>query len=307
VQQDRTTERERFTPRGSALHYAQGLLMGGADVIPGVSGGTVALIVGIYERLVGSIRSAATAPVSLLRGDVRRAQAHLQEVHWSLIVPLLAGIITALLLGAKVIPELLETYPVQMRGLFFGLIAGSLPIPWRRIRQVRPVHIVTAVIAALAALVLSGLPPQEVHNPTLPVVFGAAAIAICAMILPGISGSFLLLVMGMYTPTLRALHGRDMPYVIVFVLGCAIGLGLFSKVLEYLLEHWHDVTMAALVGLMAGSLRALWPWLTEERTMLAPVADSTLPVVLLLAVLGVVAVLLLAHIGDRAERAAAGR
>ena len=307
MSQGRIQERERFTSRGVALHYVQGLLMGGADVIPGVSGGTVALIVGIYERLVGSVRAAATAPVSLLRGDVRRAKEHLAEVHWALIVPLLTGIVSALLLGARVIPELLETYPVQMRGLFFGLIAGSLPIPWRRIARVRAVHLLTAVIAAVAAFVLSGLPPQEVASPTLPIVFGAAAVAICAMILPGISGSFLLLVMGMYTPTLRALHARDLPYIVVFVAGCAIGLGLFSKVLEYLLEHWHDVTMAALVGLMAGSLRALWPWMTEERTMLAPVADGTLPVVLLLAGLGVAAVLLLVYVGERAATGAAGR
>lgn len=284
------------------LHYGQGLMMGAADVVPGVSGGTVALIVGIYERLVSSVRAAAAAPVALVRGDLARTRERLAEVHWRLVLPLGVGILTALVIGARFIPELLERYPVQMRALFFGLILGSLAIPWRRIEHVVPAYYVIAIAAAVLAFLLVGLPPREVPNPALPAVFAAASVAICAMILPGVSGSFLLLVMGVYEPTLRALDGRNLPYILVFVAGAAVGLGLFSRLLEYLLRHHHDVTMAALVGLMAGSLRALWPYLDADRRLLAPPADTSFLIPLALAALGFVLVTLIARLGGAAER-----
>jgi putative membrane protein len=151
------------------------------------------------------------------------------------------------------------------------------------------------------AFVLVGLPPREILSPGLIIVFLAASVAICAMILPGVSGSFLLLVMGMYGPTLRAVNARDLAYIAVFGLGAAIGLGLFSRVLEYLLENHHDFTMAALVGLMAGSLRALWPWLTEDRGMLTPPADGTVLVPLVLAIVGFLIVTALARMGSVTE------
>lgn len=283
--------------RSILLHYAQGLLMGGADVIPGVSGGTVALIVGIYERLISSIRAFATASIALVRGDVVRARADYAEVHWALVLPLAAGILTALVIGARYIPALLDAYPVETRALFFGLIIGSLPIPWRRIDRPSGGNFGIAVVAAIAAYMLVGLPPQEVQTPALPVVFLSAAVAICAMILPGISGSFLLLVMGMYEPTLRALDSRQLDYVAAFAAGAAIGLGVFSKLLEYLLERHHDITMAALVGLMAGSLRAIWPYLDADRTLLPPPADPSVLGVLALALIGFGAVTLLGRFG----------
>jgi putative membrane protein len=275
--------------------------MGSADIVPGVSGGTVALIVGIYERLVSSVRAGAAAVVYLVRFDVPSMRKRFREVHWGLVLPLGAGILTALIIGARFIPQLMEDYPVQARALFFGLIAGSLAIPWRRIRRRVPAHYLIAVVAAVIAFVLVGLPPREILSPGLIIVFLAASVAICAMILPGVSGSFLLLVMGMYGPTLRAVNARDLAYIAVFGLGAAIGLGLFSRVLEYLLENHHDFTMAALVGLMAGSLRALWPWLTEDRGMLTPPADGTVLVPLVLAIVGFLIVTALARMGSVTE------
>jgi putative membrane protein len=294
------TERSKWL----VFHYLHGLLMGSADIVPGISGGTVALIVGIYERLIASVRAAASAAFAVLRLDLPRVRERLDEVHWRLVLPLGAGIVTALAIGARIIPGLLESYPVQSRALFFGLIAGSLAIPWRRMDRRLPVHYFAAAGAAVVAFLLVGLPPRVVADPSLIIVFLAASVAICAMILPGVSGSFLLLVMGMYEPTLRALNARDLLYVGIFIAGAAIGLGLFSKLLGYLLDHHHDLTMAALVGLMVGSLRALWPYLDEDRTLLAPPADASVMVPLMLALFGFLLVTLLVRMGTAAERTA---
>lgn len=288
-----------------ATSYAQGLLMGCADVIPGVSGGTVALIVGIYEPLVGSVRDAALAAVRLLRGDVPGARAAAGAVRWRLVLPLGLGILTALVVGAAVIPGLLERYPAQTSALFFGLIGGSLGVPWRRASRITPRSYALAAGCALLAFVLVGLPPRTVEDPALPAVFAAAAAAICAMILPGISGAFLLLVLGVYEVTLQALRGLDVAYIAVFGLGAAVGLGLFSRLLAHLLDVHHDATMAALVGLMAGSLRALWPWQAADRGLRAPPADLVeVAGVLLLAGVGFAAVTLLVRLGARSIRRA---
>ncbi len=294
----------RARTRPFPVHYAQGLLMGGADVIPGVSGGTVALIIGIYESLISSVRAAASAPVRLLRGDVQGTRERLAEVQWGLVLPLAAGIVTALGVGSFVLPYLLERYPAQMSAAFLGLVAGSLAVPWRRIDRVTAAHAGVVALAGIAAFVLVGLPPQTVPNPGLGQVFASAAVAICAMILPGISGAFLLKVLGLYETTLGALRTLDVGYVAVFVLGAAVGLGLFARLLEHLLDRHHDMTMAALVGLMAGSLRALWPWLDADRGFLPPPADAgAVAAVVALALAGFALVTLLTRAGAATEDA----
>jgi putative membrane protein len=159
-------------------------------------------------------------------------------------------------------------------------------------------------VAAVLAFALVGLPPREMASPSLLAVFAAASVAICAMILPGVSGSFLLLVMGMYAPTLRAVNARDLLYIAVFGMGAVIGLGLFSRLLDYLLSRHHDMTMAALVGLMAGSLRALWPYLDANRGIMAPPTDASVLIPLGLALLGFALVTALARMGAVAEQRA---
>jgi len=299
---DRTrTPHARNTGAGDLLRaFGDGLLMGGADVIPGVSGGTVALIVGIYERLVLSIHNLAGAVTSVFRGDLATARQRWRDVEWRLLLPLGTGILLAVAVGSVVIVPLLERFPSQMRGLFFGMIAASLAVPWRRVEtHDRTTWAITATAAVVAA-VLVGLPPAAVHDPAPLMVFGSAAIAICAMILPGVSGAFLLLVLGIYEATLRALSGLDLAYIGVFVAGAVLGLGIFSRLLAWLLEHHHRTTMAALVGLMAGSLRALWPWQTEDRGLLGPPADAAAVLtVIAIAAAGFAAVLLLIRSGDR--------
>lgn len=287
-----------------AVHLVQGLTMGTADVIPGVSGGTVALVVGIYERLVHSVRAGASAIFSLVRLDMGGARRRFGEVEWGLVVPLGIGIVAALFIGSKVVPQLLETYPVEVRALFFGLIVGSIFIPLRRMGRVTGGSLAIMAVGAVTAFIIVGLPPRAIEHPPLPLVFGFAAIAICAMILPGVSGAFLLLVLGIYEATLEALSSLDVPYVAVFVAGAAIGLGLFSKLLEWLLDHHHDRTMAALVGLMVGSLRALWPWLDEDRTVLAPPDPASFAAAAVLAIAGALVVLGIAWVSrDRLQEA----
>jgi hypothetical protein len=173
--------------------------------------------------------------------------------------------LVAIAIGSLIIPTLLHDHPAFMRALFFGLIVGSLAIPIRRLERIGPMEIGLMVVFALAAFLLVGLPDREVGDPPLPLVFAFASIAICAMILPGVSGAFLLVVLGIYEPTLLAVRSLDLAYIGVFAAGAVVGLGLFSKLLGWLLEHAHAVTMAALVGLMAGSLRALWPYLEDTR------------------------------------------
>ncbi|CAN5847913.1 DUF368 domain-containing protein [soil metagenome] len=294
--------KSRTGPRVAVVHYLQGLLMGGADIIPGVSGGTMALIVGIFERLIHSIRALAASVVYTVRGKRLEAGERFRDVHWWLVLPLGAGVLTALVAGAALIPPILERYPEGSRAVFFGLIVGSLAIPWRRMSERLPVHYAIAFGFALVAFILVGLPPREISDPPLIAVFFAAAVAICAMILPGVSGSFLLYVMGLYAATLEALNNRDLLYIVVFAAGAVIGLGAFSRVIDHLLRHRHDVTMAALVGLMAGSLRALWPWQDAARGLLAPPAGGSTIAIGALALAGFVLVTLLVHFGNVAER-----
>jgi putative membrane protein len=264
--------------------------MGGADVIPGVSGGTMALIVGVYERLVGALSSAVSLGLALLRLDLEAARLHWAAVPWGLVLPLGAGILAAIKVGALVIPDLMATYPEQMRGLFLGLVGASLLIPALRIRRLTALRAGVGLACAVAAFLLTGLPVLEVEDPGLLRVFLSASVAICAMILPGVSGAFLLEVLGIYTPTLAALNGLDLPYVLTFVLGAAVGLGAFAKLLDWLLTARHDATMAALVGLIAGALRALWPYTGAGRSLQLPGPSDPVISVLALAVIGFAAV-----------------
>jgi len=196
------------------------------------------------------------------------------------------GVLIAPLLGAALIPDLLEAWPQESRSLFFGLILGTIPIPWLRINNHQLKNVLVLVAAAVVSFILVGIPPLDVTEPGLWAVFGAALLAICAALLPGISGAFVLLILGMYTPIFDAINERNITVLVVFALGAGIGLGSFSVVLKSLLARAHDVTMAALVGLMLGSLRSLWPWLAEDRFLLQPSMGENFPVIVWLGLLG---------------------
>ena len=239
-----------------------GFLMGTADLVPGVSGGTIALVIGIYERLVDSIREGSSALGAILKADVVGFRRHLGRVEWVFLVPLLVGILTAVITLASFLAHQLEERPTILAGLFFGLVLGSVVVAWRLLRDPKPIHLVVGAVVALILFALLGLGDGDtaVVAPSLIAYFAAGALAICAMILPGISGSLILLLIGMYAPVLAAVNDRDFLVVGVFALGAIVGLAIFSQVLHWALHRHHDLILAALVGLMAGSLRVVWPW-----------------------------------------------
>ncbi|MDH3704979.1 MAG: DUF368 domain-containing protein [Acidimicrobiia bacterium] len=244
----------------SGLQFVRGFLMGAADVVPGVSGGTIALVVGIYERLIDNIHRGASALARLLKGDIGGFRDGLRSVDWLFLVPLGLGIVIAFVSLAGLIRTGLEDYPEPMAGLFLGLVLGSVVIALRLISWMRPTLGAIAMLVGVAVFLALGWSSGPVSNPTLLAFFAAGGIAICAMILPGISGSFILLMLGMYTAVLDAVHDRDVAALAVFTTGAAIGLGLFSTLLTRLLGRYHDIVMAVLIGLMLGSVRVLWPW-----------------------------------------------
>ncbi len=242
------------------MNLVRGFFMGAADIVPGVSGGTIALLLGIYERLIASVRSGARALGRLVRLDFAGASMRVRQIEWVLIAPLLAGIGVAVVTLAPLLDHLLEEYPEEMAGLFFGLVVASIVIAWRMLETRDALRVGVLIATAAVTFWVLGFQSGPVSDPTLLAFFGAGAIAICAMILPGISGSFILLMLGMYGAVLNSVTERDVTALLVFTIGAVIGLALFSTALGWLLDNHHATVLAALIGLMAGSLRVLWPW-----------------------------------------------
>ncbi len=282
------------------INVVRGFLMGSADIVPGVSGGTVALVLGIYERLVHNIRTAAGGLALLLRGRLGEARRRFGKVEWPFLVLLVIGIGIALLSLAALIENLLEKEPQATAAAFFGLVAGSITIAWRLVHRWDPGRLAVLAAMAAAAFVLLGLRSDKIAEPVLWMFFGAGVVAIVAMILPGISGSFILLMIGMYEAVLAAVNNRDLAILAVFIAGAVIGLAAFSTLLDRLLRNHHDTMMAALIGLMTGSLRVLWPWPDGTDTArLARPEDWVVP--LLTAIVGLLVVLLIGWAGKRVQ------
>lgn len=264
--------------------------MGVAEVIPGVSGGTVALIVGIYETLINAIANVVLALRQLIglgtgRASARTSAATFRALPWRVLIPVAIGMGIALVLGAKFIEPLLEEYPVQMRALFFGLVLAGVYVPAHMVIRTPPgawraKDLIPAGIAAIFLFWLTGLPPANITDPGPVVIVLSAAIAICALVLPGISGSFLLLSIGLYETTISAVNDRNIGYLALFALGALIGLASFVTLLKWLLANRARITLVIITGLMVGSLRALWPWQSEDRDLLAPSSDLGMVVLL---------------------------
>lgn len=279
-----------------------GFLMGTADLIPGVSGGTIALVLGIYERLVFSIRAGSSALGSLLKGDLGRFKGHFWNVEWLFLLPLLVGVLVAVASLASFLDQQLEENPTILAAFFFGLVVGSVVIAWRLLRSPAVTYVVVAAAVGIGLFLLLGIGEDAVvSSPSLLVFFGSGALAICAMILPGISGSLILLLIGMYPAVLNAVDERDFAVIGIFTTGAIVGLGVFSQILHWALQRHHDVILAALIGLMAGSLRVLWPWPggVESSALEAPGGD--LVAVLVAAVVGLVAVFVISQLAEQEE------
>lgn len=253
----------------------RGYCMGAADVVPGVSGGTVALVFGIYERLVHNIRSGAGVLARVATGDLRGAAVRLRRIEWTFILPLLAGIGAAVATLARVIEHQLEVRPAEMAGLFFGLVAASIVVAWDHLRRRDGRRVAVMAVTALITFVALGFRGAPVTDPAWWVWPASGAVAVCAMILPGISGSFLLLMLGTYDAVLGAVNDRDVVSVGLFGLGAVGGLAVFSVVLDWALRRHHDTVVAALIGLMAGSLRVLWPWPDGTATGAVSLPDAS--------------------------------
>ena len=243
---------------------AKGFAMGVADLVPGVSGGTVAFIAGIYDPLLDSLSSLSGAGLTALRqGKLVEAW---NAVNGPFLVALASGIVTAIATLASPLHWLLEHHPVMLRAFFVGLVATSVPLVGK---HVKPWGLDTWVWAAIGCAVagfVTSLPPLvQTDHPAL--LMAAGALAICAMLLPGISGSFLLLILGAYAPVLLAVKTLDLTKIGAFGAGAVLGLLMFSRALKWLLSVHRRPTLALLTGFLVGSLQALWPWKAQVRPL----------------------------------------
>ncbi|MCP9857587.1 MULTISPECIES: DUF368 domain-containing protein [unclassified Cyanobium] len=293
-----------------------GLAMGAADVVPGVSGGSMAFILGIYGRLLEAV---AGFDLKLLRLLVQGCWADAAaRVHLGFLLPLLAGIASSVLLLVRPITWLYVAHPVWLFAFFFGLIVGSIVLIARHAHWGASGLVAMALGAAGALVFVTLVPVTMPHDPFT--LFWSGAVAIMAMILPGISGSFLLLVLGQYQHVMEAVKGLDLATLVPFAAGCAIGLAVFVRLLRWLLARWHGQTVALLVGVMAGSLWKIWPFRTvlESTTnargklivlrdaLAAPPDGGALVAALLLAAFGIVLVMGLEWLQQRAGVAEMG-
>ncbi len=302
------------------LLFLKGVAMGAADVVPGVSGGTIAFISGIYEELLQSIKS---INITSLRVLLREGPgAFWRSINGNFLLSLVAGILCSIFSLAQLVNYGMDQYPLLVWSFFFGLIIASIIWIARVLNHWYWPEWLGLLVGTTLAGTLFFVPPAIVSDGLL-LVFGAGALAICAMILPGISGSFILVLIGMYPILIEAITVMNFPVLICFGLGCVFGLLSFSRILSWLLNHYHSITLSVLVGFLVGSLTIVWPWknslevmftasgkeivLAQENLMpwqygeLYGVDPQTVPAIILM-LLGIALVLGLEYIGGKRER-----
>ncbi len=303
--------------KDAILLFFKGVCMGSADIIPGVSGGTIALITGIYENLLLAIKSIGLNAVKkLLQFDIKGV---LQEIHIRFLLSLCLGIGIAVISLARLMNFLLHNYPVFTWSLFFGLIVASILVVGKQVKNWMGGAAIWFVIGtAIAYFIVSMIPVSTPED--LWFIFLTGVVAICAMILPGLSGAFILLILGKYefiTGTLKnPFLGEHIPIILIFLAGMATGILMFSRVVSYFLDRHHNVMMAFLTGLMAGAMQKIWPWKQVLETkiirgkahdlvvknVLPPSIDTDFFIAVSLAVLGFFVVIFMdrfsANIGD---------
>lgn len=297
--------------------FFKGIAMGAADVVPGVSGGTIAFITGIYEELINSIRSVNLTAIQLLtQGKFKALWAH---VNGNFLLVLIAGIGTSVLSLSRLVLWLLDNQPILLWSFFFGLILASIWSVGKSIKAIKPGLVSMFVLGAVIAFWITRVAPANTPE-TWWFIMLSGAIAICAMILPGISGSFILLLMGKYKFILGALKSFNLMVIGFFSVGMVAGILAFSHVLNWMLKRYHDLTIALLAGFMLGSLNKVWPWkvptvvytdshgkvqpLVERNLLPGTYAEVTghaaeLGVALLLLVVGMGSVVLLDRVGRK--------
>lgn len=302
-----TASPPRITLFSFLLNILRGALIGMAELVPGISGGTVALVVGIYERalhaghgIVHLVRTLVTSP--------GKARAAAWDVDWGLLIPVGIGMAGAVFTLSSALHAFVTHHPETSRGLFFGMVLMSLVVPlgmisWRVSTSRKLLYGVIILVGAVLAFLSTSQTSEPRDHPSLILIFCAAAVAVCALVLPGVSGSLILLTLGLYAPIMGAVSDRHLPTLLVFAAGALLGLALFVKLLDYLMVHHHDLTLAAMGGLMLGSLRALWPWQQESGALSNPHHPVWLPLLMVLVGMLVVLVVLVAErVGKRTGR-----
>jgi len=236
----------------------KGIAMGAADVVPGVSGGTIAFISGIYEELLETINVINLNAIRTLKKEGFKAMW--KSINGNFLFALLLGIGMSIMSLAKLIKWLLENEPILLWSFFFGLVLASVFFVGKQIKNWNFFKIFMLIFGAALAYYITILPPLANQASSSWFLFFAGALAICAMILPGISGSFILLLLGAYKPVIEALDQRDVKTLIIVALGAIVGLLTFSRILKWLFDKYKSITLAVLTGFIAGSLNKIWPW-----------------------------------------------
>lgn len=265
------------TTKDYSLITLKGIAMGAADVIPGVSGGTIAFITGIYEELINSIKSVnVTALKLLLTGKVGEFW---KAINGTFLFSLFLGVGISIISLAKGLKYLLDHHPILVWSFFFGLVIASAIYVAKTITKWNPATILSGIAGIIIAYAITVITPAEA-NTTYWFIFLSGAIAICAMILPGISGSFILVLLGMYKFILESVSDFKIAVILTFLSGAAIGIISFSNILSWLLKKYHNLTIAMLSGFMIGSLNKVWPWkevvetFTDRHGEIKPLVES---------------------------------
>jgi len=292
----------------------KGIAMGAADVVPGVSGGTIAFISGIYNELIDSINQFNFSKLKMLRNE--GFVTTFKAVNGYFLLSLFTGIGISVLSLAKLFKYLLETYPILVWAFFFGLVLASIIFIAKQINKWTIFNVVLLIVGSAIAYYITIIPAMGSSNSSPIFLIFAGALAICAMILPGISGAFILLLLGAYKPALDAIHNHNLKQISFLAIGAIIGLLSFAKVLKWLFEHYKNATLAILTGFVIGSLNKIWPWkevlnkveingktkILQERSI-SPfgIEDNHLFIAILLALLGFSLIIILEKLGSQKD------
>lgn len=252
----------------------KGIAMGAADVVPGVSGGTIAFISGIYQELIETINAVNLQALKTLKNE--GIKAAWKAINGNFLISLLLGIGISFISLAQLIKWLLENKPIMVWSFFFGLVLASIYFVGKQVSKWNIKHIMVLILGVIIAYYITIMPAMGGNNSLL-FFFVSGALAICAMILPGISGSFILVLLGAYKPLLEALHAKDLKTIFVLFLGAVVGLLTFSRLLKWMFDHHKDTTLAVLTGFIIGSLNKIWPW---KKILQSEVIEGKLKVIL---------------------------
>ncbi len=305
--------RTPLNPGSVVFNLLRGGLIGSAELVPGISGGTVALVTGAYERVLYNANRLLDA-VKAFATDRSEGVRKFKAVDWTMLLPMAVGMVAMVFALAGVLGSFVENHPVPAKSLFLGMVAVSVVVPLLMIdtadlKRRLPVAVPLFIVGGLFTFIATGFSSSTNPDPNLLLVFIAAAVAVCALILPGVSGSFFLYAIGIYSATLTAVSDLDLTYIAVFGLGALTGLVLFVRVMEHLLTRHRTLTLFTMTGMLLGSLRALWPWQDDDAALQTP-GDQAGPALALFALgAGVVAAMVITEqvMKRRRQRALAER